>query len=513
MRSLPSSSSIKPEVMSHRFFRHLREGQLLRENALTWLAVGEAARTLPPPLLVRAVHDRLSELVAQICTAPTYLSRPERARRLREIFRRHVLGGEHWSILTAELFISRREFFRVRKLLCNELCKLLQLGPQLPTSAAIVQPSRDQLVYNEAYLALEAGNIELSERILETLCASSPSGDLHSRALLLAADCAMERLRFDTAAALCSLAFEAARVLTDFDDRMIASARVSVARSRYYMLVSDYHRANQEIDAALSGLSRLSCLPDPRRCELMKVILARQAELAIHVGDFNRALEHVHRAKYTTGPNVAASEATFDLAASEAATETFSGHFQNALLLLEEALASAERLGFNRQIARLSIEHAWVECSADSSRGRLLAPRVAALAEAVRVPALTLEASLFCAVNERPKAAITYASRARYASPPSSLSAARATAALAVACYDLGRLADALDLAREVEKLSDALDNNRIRACSLALMARVELKARNRKSAKTLKNDAEELLRRHAALSERNTFAEWTQSS
>jgi gamma-glutamyl:cysteine ligase YbdK (ATP-grasp superfamily) len=129
------------------------------------------------------------------------------------------------------------------------------------------------------------------------------------------------------------------------------------------------------------------------------------------------------------------------------------------------------------------------------------------------VPALTLEASLFCAVNERPKVAIAYASRARYASPPSSLSAARATAALAVACYELGRLADALDLAREVEKLSEALDNNRIRACSLALMARVELKARNRRSAKALKDDAEELLRRYAALSERNTFAHWTQSS
>ncbi len=504
---------MKPEPISLRFFRHLREGQLLRENPLTWLAVGEAARTLPPPLLVRAVHDRLSDLVAQICTAPAYVSRPERARRLQEIFRRNVLGGEHWSILSADLYISRREFFRIRELLCNELCKLLQLGPQSPASAAIMQPSRERLAYNEAYMALEAGNIESAERILETLCAGRPSGDMHSEALLLAADCAMERLRFDAAAALCSLAFEAARIVTDCDDRAIASARVSVARSRYYMLVSDYRRADMEIDAALSGLSRLSCAPDPRRCELMKVILARQAELAIHVGDFNRALEQVHRAKYTTGTNDTVSAASFDLAVSEAATETFAGHFQNAMLLLEEALARAERLCFNRQIARLSIEHAWVECSADSRRGLLLAPRVAAVAEAVRVPALTLEASLFCAVNERPKVAIAYASRARYASPPSSLSAARATAALAVACYELGRLADALDLAREVEKLSEALDNNRIRACSLALMARVELKARNRRSAKALKDDAEELLRRYAALSERNTFAHWTQSS
>lgn len=63
---------MKSEPISLRFFRHLREGQLLRENPLTLLAVGEAARTLPPALLVRAVHDR------------------------------------------ADLFISRREFFRVR---------------------------------------------------------------------------------------------------------------------------------------------------------------------------------------------------------------------------------------------------------------------------------------------------------------------------------------------------------------------------------------------------------------
>lgn len=74
-------------------------------------------------------------------------------------------------------------------------------------------------------------------------------------------------------------------------------------------------------------------------------------------------------------------------------------------------------------------------------------------------------------------------------------------------------MADALDLATEVEALSDRLDNNRMRAASLALQARINLLGRNPRAATTLKLKAEELLRQYAAASERNTFAEWTQSS
>jgi hypothetical protein len=93
------------------------------------------------------------------------------------------------------------------------------------------------------------------------------------------------------------------------------------------------------------------------------------------------------------------------------------------------------------------------------------------------------------------------------------MSAARATLAQALACFSLGRIADALDLAADGERVSDRLDNNRMRACSLALSARIRLATRDRRTAIALKRNAEELLRLYGTASERSTFAEWTQTT
>ena len=504
---------MKREASQRLFFRQLRDGRALRKNPLTWLAIGEAAGVLPDALLVRAVQDRLAKLVGRICAAAAFVSKVDRARRLQEIFRRHILGGEHWSSVTADLFVSRRQFFRERRFLCDELYALLQQGPHSPAGGVLVQPSREHLAYNKAFLAVQAGNLESAEQTLQELRAWLPPGDLRAKALVLAADCAMDRLHFEDAAARCAAASTATGAIEQLHDREIESARVHLAQSRYYLLSSDYRQAHVEIQSALQRLSRLSPVSDSRRCELMRSIFARQAELAIQVGDFALALEHVRRSKYAAGPNESVSEAIFDLASVESATETCAGRFQSASILLDEAFATAERLGFNRQVVKLSIERAWVDSSLDNGRGLQLSPQVAALAECLRVPALTVEAALFCAVNDAPTAAMEYASRARSVSPRHSMWAARATHALAVACVKRGRMADALDLATEVEALSDRLDNNRMRAASLALQARINLLGRNPRSATTLKLKAEELLRQYAAASERNTFAEWTQSS
>ena len=94
------------------FFRHLRDGRSLRTNPLTWLAIGDDAEVLPQALLVRALHDRLGRLVDEVCARAPLRSKDDRVRRLQAIFYGHMLGGEHWSSLAAELFVSRRQFFR-----------------------------------------------------------------------------------------------------------------------------------------------------------------------------------------------------------------------------------------------------------------------------------------------------------------------------------------------------------------------------------------------------------------
>jgi hypothetical protein len=226
-------ASMKREPTTRFFFRHLRDGRSLRNHPLTWLAIGAAAGAMPQPLLVRALRDRLRTLVGQICAGLACASNVPRAHRLQQIFERHILGGEHWSSLLNELFVSRRQFFRERRFLCDELCALLQLGPQPPVAAEPAQPSREHLLYNEAHLAFEAGNLDSAERILTDLCAWLPTRDLRTKALVLAAECAMDRLRLEVAATTCTLATSAARSLTGFDDRAIGLARVNVARSRY----------------------------------------------------------------------------------------------------------------------------------------------------------------------------------------------------------------------------------------------------------------------------------------
>jgi tetratricopeptide (TPR) repeat protein len=490
------------------FFRHLRDGRSLRNNPLTWLIVGADAEFLPKALLVRAVHDGLSHLVDEICRRPPFLSKPERARRLREIFNRHIVGSEHWSSLASELFLSRRQFFRDRKLLCDELCSLLEAGSQSRPGRILVQPSSEDLVFNEASLALQTGNPDSAERIVETLSTPQLSAELRSRALTLAADCASDRLRFDTALSRCALAANAAAEITDFENRAVALAHVNVTRSRGFLLRSDYHRARLEIDMASRVLSELSPASDDRRSDLMQAILVRKAELAIHVGDFNSALEQVNRLKYAFSRNGQASEAAFDLASIESAVEMFSGRFEGALATLTEAFLSAQRLGFNRQIVRLAIERAWVEIMVDRNRGPMLAPQIASLSEAVRVPALELEASLFCAANQSPVAALEYGSKAHAIAPHDSMWAARATLAKAVSSLKLGRVADAWGLATEAERLTDRLGNHRTHACSLALMAKVKFKCGDMKLARTLQGNATELLRLYAAVPERSKFEE-----
>jgi hypothetical protein len=496
---------------THRFFfRHLRDGRSLHKSSLTWLAVGGSAGFLPQPLLVREVHERLSKLVDEICRGAAFVSNVDRARRLREIFDRHLIGGEHWSSLAAELSVSRRQFFRERKFLCDELCSMLEGGAQSASATILVQPSPEELRFNEAYLAQQSGDIDLAERLLGDLCASLPAGELRSKALALAADCATEGLRFDVASERCVLAAAVADSLPDFEDRVIASARVNVTRSRFLLMLSEFHRAREEIESALRGLSRLAYASDTRRTDLMQAILCGKAQLAIHVGDSSHALEHVHHLKYAAGRNPAISETSFEVASLDASTDAFTGRFQSALAKLAEALSSAQRLGFNRQVVQLAIERAWVEVMVDRSRGPLLAPKIAALAQSLHVPALMLEASLFCALNEAPAEAMEHASKARSVSPANSPWAMRAMLAQAGSCLKLGRLADAWGLATEVEKLSGLLGNKRRHAASLALMARVKLKCGDIKPATKLKNDAQELLRLYGAASERRKFAEQT---
>jgi len=494
------------------FFRHLRDGESLRKNPLTWLAIGEASEVLPDELLVHTLHDRLSHLVHVICSRPDLASNVARARRLHEIFGRHLLGGEHWSLLAAELFISRRQFFRDRKFLCDELCALLQLGPSPAASAVIEQPSREQFVLNAAYLAVEAGNLESADRTARELCASLPPGDTRFRALLLSADCAMRRLRFDDAAIRFKLASAEVNRLPGFEDRAIGSARVNLARSLYYFLLSDYDRANLGLASARRSLSQLEASTDAHRSELLRAILVAQAEMALHLGDLSSAIEIVRRCKYAAGSNDAVSETAFDLASIEAGTESFAGRFESALTLLEKAYTSAQRLGFNQQVLRMAIERAWVRTQAHPREGSQLARAIAAMAEHLQMPYLSLEAALFCAANEQPAAAIEYATKARSSAPARSIALPRAIQAQASASLKLGRVADAFDLAMEAENLSELAGNNRMRACSLAFMARIELKSGKRKAALILKNNADELLRLYGAARERSVYGNAAQS-
>jgi hypothetical protein len=494
------------------FFRHLRDGRSLRTNPLTWLAIGEDTEVLPEPRLVRALHDRLGKLVDEVCAkAPLHL-RDSRLRRLQAIFQRNILGGEHWSSLAAELFVSRRQFFRERKFLCDELYTALQSDPPR-TAAAPTQPSREQLAYNQAYLAFQVGNLAAVERIVDDLCTRLEPGEVRSKALLLAAEAAIDALRFDTAAARCSLALDEVGAFADFEERAIGLVRVNLVRNRYHFFLADYRRAAQDIDAAAHELSRLPRSADPRCAELLRTILQRRAELAFHVGDVDNAVEYIRRCTYAAGPNELAREVDFDLASIEAATEAFAGRYQRGLNVLGQASASAQRLGFNRQVVRIAIERSWVELMVKRDNGVLLAPKLAALTDALHVPAMSLEAALFCAVGERPAAAMKYATSARAAAPSNSTWTARAIQAQAIASLKLGRIVDALDLAAEGERLTERLHNHRIHACAIALMAHINLKSGHARAAQKLRNEASELLRLHAAAAERDMYAQLTRTS
>ncbi len=377
----------------------------------------------------------------------------------------------------------------------------------------IVRPSRGQLALNEAYLAFEAGKLQSADLLLADLCAALPPGDTRSKALVLFADCAMQRLEFGDAADRCTQASAEAALLPTVDDREIASARVSLARSRCYFLLSDYQRAHLELARGTLALSRLQAPPDARRSELLRALSIRQAELALHLGDVAGALEHVRSCKYAAGSNDAICEATFDLASIESGTESFSGRFESALALIEQAYAAAQRLGFNYQVVRFAIERAWVKTILNPVERLPLARELAALAKTLQVPYLSLEAALFCAANEKPASAMQYATKARASVPSSSEAMTRAILAQSAACFRLGRFTDALDLAAEVESLSRRLGNNRTRASALALMAEIRVKSGDSKAALTLKRNAEELLRLHGAAGEIRRYREGTKAS
>lgn len=492
------------------FFRHLRDGRSLRQSPLTWLAVGSETAFLPDALLLRAVHVRLSQLVDEICQRLILVSKAERARRLRDIFDRNILGAEHWSYLARELFVSRRQFFRERKELCDELCSLLEAGSQSRPSSILVQPSPADLAFNDASLALQSGNPASAELIAEELCLSLPPGELRSRALTLAVDCAIDCLRFDVASTRCAHAAGDAEEIPDFETRVIAAARVNVTKARYFFKLSGYDRARLEVETALRRLAELSPSSDVRRSDIVQAILVRRAEIALQVGDINGALEHMQNLRYSLGRNGGPSAVAFDLASIEAATQMFAGRLQSGLTTLMEAFASAQRLGFNRQIVGLAIERAWTEVMLDRKQRRVLAAQIAGLTDAVRVPELKLEAALFCAVNASPRDALEYGSQARAMAPRNSMWAARALIAQANACLRLERLADAWGLATEAEQVASRAGNPRMRACSLIPMARMRFRCGDTKAALTLKKNAEELLRHHGTAPEWGGLEELT---
>lgn len=429
------------------------------------------------------------------------------------IFNRHILRTEHWSTIASELFVSRRQFFRERRLLCDKLCLLLEAGSQSVSNTTLVQPAPEDLVYNDAALAYQSGHPNVADRILAELSVLASSGELRAKALTLAAECAYDGLLFDVVLARCALAERAAAEIADFETRALASARVSLTRTRYFLGQADYDRARLEMEGALHKLSELSPPSDHRRSDLMQAILARQAEIAIHMGDFRGALERIHRAKYALGGNGEASEATFDLASIEALMDTFAGRHQSALTTLTEAASLAQRLGFNRQIVKLAVERAWYEFMVDRTCGRALAKQLAGLADAVRIPELKLDATLFCAANESPVQALEDGAKALAMAPRDSLWAARAILSQADACFRLGRIADAWSLAVEGERLAGRLGNHRVHAWSLVLMARIKLKCGDKKLAMALKSNAEQLVRFYASAPERSRFEEFTDAA
>lgn len=500
---------MKHEPTQRFFFRHLCNGKDLRKHPLTLLALGASACDLQDTLLVRALHERLRALLSRLLGKHAFAD-TMRVQRLKQIFERHLIRGQHWSSVASELSISRRQFFRERKLLCDDLTLVLQLGPQDAVTTVSLQPTRDQLAYNEAFLAFEAGNLDSALRTIADLCAWLTPGELRSKAFVLAAECAMDRLRFGDAASNCALASNSIVGIESAEDRAIASARVHVARSRYHLYMSDYQQAHAQVTSATRGLARVS-LSDERRSEQMKALLVRTAEIAIHVGAFDAALEHVRCLKYCSNPNDAATEFDFDLASLEAATEVIAGRFQSAAQLLAEACTRAERLKFNRQVVRHHIERAWAETHIDASRRALLAQKMAALAQAAPIPYLALECRLFSAANEAPATALESAAAARRMSPTRTMLEARATHAQAEASFRLGHVADAFDLAGEVQHASHRLGNNRLRAWSMVLMAKIGMATRDRKGAQ-LKRDAEEFLRLYGTASERRDFALWAQA-
>ena len=311
-RANPNSSR---EAAWRHLFRHADEPHELRRNPIVarhFLPALNSSTTDSSERAVKAVAQAIRAAFASYENTAISEGRIEESRRRRVIFEGHILSREPVHAIVAKLHISRSQFYRERRAICEYVALALDRAEAPSPAASTVELRADAIAINVAKCLIDTCETDRALAVLEDLGRASENPSRRIEALCLQADALTEQFRLDAASRRIDVArHEFSRITAELsiDLADIAAARIELSSS---LLAARQGRADDARISMRKALRALRARPwaDPDVRELHVDSLLFASEYAEERGDLKAFRECIAASQsiFSTIPNQSQSQ-------------------------------------------------------------------------------------------------------------------------------------------------------------------------------------------------------------
>lgn len=262
-RAHPSSSW---NAACHHLVRHVDDPVELRRNPIVsrFFTSGNAADPHADQLALAAIHNAVLGALADYEVDALANGKAEESRRRRRIVDAHVLRHRPVDEVAEELGLSRAQFYRERRAVCDYIANALNARWRPPNSFVESQLRKDVLAIARAKFFIEGCEQDRALQALDEVARNASDQARKIEALCLSAMVLAARLDHRNAD---SCVARARRLLSD-DDSDLSEAARELARIRAEFASSVIAASAGRTDAANRALNKvLSALRDSRRLD------------------------------------------------------------------------------------------------------------------------------------------------------------------------------------------------------------------------------------------------------
>ena len=252
-RARPASSW---SAACHHLFRHLGDARELRRNPIAAPFFHGAADCgiHADKLALAAIRNAILMALSEYELDALASGRVEECRRRRAIVESHILSGQPAESVAKEIHLSRAQFYRERREICDYLASAISTVRDSPHSPASGPLNPDAIAIARANLLVEACEPQRALDVLEDVARSSPDPIRKVEALCLAACIHSSQVQYERAESQLDVArrfqseSDLSRLRVDFTAALLASGagRTDEAKRMTQKVLSALSHASQQ---------------------------------------------------------------------------------------------------------------------------------------------------------------------------------------------------------------------------------------------------------------------------